>query len=134
MDRKVRNRLVPGASLLDDHNTWAPEVPRDLLKRTPVADDGTAKCDLCSKSFPIAALDVTYRGYMCGACTVTAAQRDNPAPVNPDNVKVGRGRWWIMPIVIVVGGAITIVYPVAALVTVVVVAMLVFRLILRRGI
>ena len=128
------NRFVPGGSLLQDHNTFDPVVPHDIAKREAANADGTAKCEMCRETLPLANLDITAYGYRCAPCQKKDAELQNPMPANLDNVKVGRGRWWIMPIVIVVGGVITILEPVAVFVVVGVVALLAFRLVMRRGI
>jgi hypothetical protein len=126
------NRFVP--SLLQDHNTFDPVVPHDVAKRETANADGTAKCEMCRATLPLANLDITAYGYRCAPCQKKDAELQNPAPANLDNVKVGRGRWWIMPIVIVVGSVITILEPVAVFVVVGMVAVLAFRLFVRRGI
>lgn len=128
------NRFLPGGSLLQDHDTFDPVVPHDVAKREAANADGTAKCEMCRETLPLANLDITAYGYRCAPCQKKDAELQNPAPANLDNVKVGRGRWWIMPIVIVVGGVITILEPVAVFVVVGVVALLAFRLVMRRGI
>ena len=128
------NRFVPGGSLLQDHNTFDPVVPHDVAKREAANADGTANCEMCRETLPLANLDITAYGYRCAPCQKKDAELQNPMPANLDNVKVGRGRWWIMPIVIVVGGVITILEPVAVFVVVGVVALLAFRLVMRRGI
>jgi hypothetical protein len=127
-----QNRFVP--SLLQDHNTFDPVVPRDVAKREAANADGSAKCEMCRTTLPLANLDIPAYGYRCAPCQKKDAELQNPAPANLDNVKVGRGRWWIMPIVIVVGSVITILEPVAVFVVVGVVAVLAFRLFIRRGI
>ena len=130
---KLFNRFVPGGSLLQDHNTFEPVIPADLAKRESANDDGTANCEMCRAAFPLASLDITQYGYRCAPCQKQAAQALVPPP-DLDNVKVGRGRWWIMPIVIAVGSALTIMYPAAVLIVVVGVAGLAFRVMMRRGI
>jgi hypothetical protein len=130
MDSNLRNRLLPGGALLGENNRWEPAIPRDMTAAPPPVVDGQAKCEQCTKAFPLTALEITQWGYSCGACA--AAQVAGP-PVDASNVKVGRGRWWIMPIVIAVGAAITIVAPGAVLVTALVVAAITLRLFLRRG-
>lgn len=129
---KLVNRFVPGGSLLQDHNTFDPVVPADLARREEANGDGTANCESCRATFPLASLDITQYGYRCAPCQKSAAQMLVPPP-DLDNVKVGRGRWWIMPIVIAVGSALTILYPAAVLIAVFGVAMLAFRLMARRG-
>jgi hypothetical protein len=57
-----------------------------------------------------------------------------PAVVLDDkNLKVGRGRWWLMPLVIAVAGTITVLEPALVFVSVVLVAGVVLRLLVRRG-
>jgi hypothetical protein len=108
-------------------------VPADLAQREEANADGTAKCESCRATFPLASLDITQYGYRCAPCQKAAAQMLVPAPTDLDNVKVGRGRWWIMPIVIAVGSALTILYPAAVLIVVVGIAGLAFRVMMRRG-
>jgi hypothetical protein len=126
--RALANRLLPGAPLLDDHRSWAPAVPHDLAKPPPIVSDGHAACESCAQSFPLAALNITAHGYRCEACAAAALAR----PL-PENVKVGRGRWWLLPAIMAPGVVITILYPVAVFVLVLLVAAVAFRLFLRRG-
>ena len=52
-------------------------------------------------------------GYECSGCTIADALRQHPAPADLEHVKVGRGRWWVMPIVAVSVGVFGIFQPVA---------------------
>jgi hypothetical protein len=130
---RMVNRLVPGGSLLQDHNTFDPVVPHDIAKREAANADGTAKCEMCRETLPLANLDITAYGYRCAPCQKKDAELKNPAPANLDNVKVGRGRWWIMPIVIAVGSVITILEPAFVIILVGLVALFGVRLFVRRG-
>lgn len=98
----------------------------------PVASDGTAACELCSSCFPLAALTITAHGYACDPCSTRTALAVN-APVDVETVKVGRGRSWLMPLIIAVGAAITIVAPAAVFIGTWVVAAILLWLYLRRG-
>ncbi|HEY4182216.1 MAG TPA: hypothetical protein VGM90_35475 [Kofleriaceae bacterium] len=90
---------------------------------------GEARCQACRQIFPLDALSITAYGYDCEGCTRKAALDGGPKG-DLDNVKVGRGRWWIMPIVIAAGGAFTFMFPEYVIVAIAVVAfvgMLAFR-------
>jgi len=133
MDARLRRRLIPGSTLLEDPRGRDPVVPADLHVRAPVADDGTATCEQCSQPFPLARLNVTARGYRCDACAVRNAVAAGPAQLDDNNLKVGRGRWWLMPLVIAAATPVVILYPAATIVAVLVVAAVLFRFVLRRG-
>lgn len=128
-DHRLRNRLLPGVVLLDDQQTWAPVVPRDMNAPPPaVSAEGTAACEQCLSEFPLAQLEITAYGYRCAGCARSALVQPLPA-----NLKVGRGRWWIMPIVFAVGGAFVFIAPAVALIGTLVVAALTFQFFVRRG-
>lgn len=130
--RRVVRRLVPGGALLDDRQSWAPKVPHDLNAPPPaIAADGTSACEVCAKKLPLAQLEITAYGYRCAACASVAVKL--AAPADLDNVKIGRGRWWLMPIVFAVGGAFMIIAPAISLVVTMIVAGVVFRFFVRRG-
>jgi hypothetical protein len=133
MDDRLRRRLMPGSTLLEDPRGRAPVIPADIDVRTPVAEDGTATCEQCSERFPIARLNVTAHGYRCDACAARNIVGAAPAQLDDKNLKVGRGRWWLMPVVIAVATPIVILYPAATIVAVFVVAAVLFRFVLRRG-
>lgn len=132
--RRLRNRVLPGAALLDDHNTWAPVVPYDADSPPPPVEGGTSTCDACSRTLPLTALNITAHGYRCDACAAAAIQQQGPAVVDASNVKVGRGRWWLWPAIIAPSAAITILYPGAVFIVVAVAALLVFAIFMRRGV
>ena len=128
-DHRLRNRLLPGVVLLDDQQTWAPVVPRDInAPPPPVSAEGTAPCEQCQSTFPLAQLEITAYGYRCAGCAKAALIQPLPT-----NLEVGRGRWWIMPIVFAVGGAFVFIAPAVALVATLVVAALTFQFFVRRG-
>jgi hypothetical protein len=133
MDDDLRRRLIPGSSLLDEPRGREPVVPRDLHVRAPVGADGTAACDLCSERFAIDKLNVTAHGYRCDACIAKAIRDAGPAELDDKAIKVGRGRWWIWPLVIAAVSPLIIVFPAATFVIVFVVALVLLRLFLRRG-
>jgi hypothetical protein len=81
------------------------------------------KCERCREMFPPEALSITAYGYECAECARKAAI-DSAGPVDLENVKVGRGRWWIMPVVVAAGGAFTFMFPEYVIVAIVVVAVL----------
>jgi hypothetical protein len=130
---RLRRALLPGSSLLEDHKGRAPVVPRDIGVRATQNADGTAPCDLCSAAYPIAELEVTAHGYRCAACVARLVREAGPAELDDKNLKVGRGRWWIMPLVIVAASPIIILYPAATIVLVLAVAAFMLRLVMRRG-
>lgn len=134
MTPRVRNRLLPGVTLLDEPAGWAPSVPADLDEAAPPVDAaGTAACEACGTRLPLASLDITTRGYRCAAC-VSNELRRAPAPAGDlEHVKIGRGRWWLMPLVIAVGAGVTLVEPGAVLVVVGLVALALLVWVLRRG-
>lgn len=127
-DLRLRNRLLPGVVLLDDKQTWDPVVSLDVnVPPPPVSAAGTAPCELCAAQLPRDKLEVTAHGYRCAACIQSALVQPLPA-----DLKVGRGRWWLMPIIFAVGGAFVILSPAIALVSTFVVAAL-FQFFVRRG-
>ena len=129
MDSDLRNRLLPGVVLLDDDQKWAPVVPHDMTAPPPeISAAGTAACEHCQVQFPLAQLEITAHGYRCAGCVKSALIQPLPA-----NLAVGRGRWWLMPIVFAVGGAFVIISPAVALVVTLVGAAAVFHLFMRRG-
>ena len=132
MDDRLRRRLMPGSTFLEDPRGRDPVVPADINVRAPVADDGTATCDQCSQPFPIARLNVTAHGYRCDGCVTRGIVDAGPARLDDKSLKVGRGRWWLMPLVIAAVTPIIILYPAATIVAVFVVAAVLFRLVLRR--
>jgi len=129
----LRRRLLPGSALLDDPRGREPIVPRDLHVRAPVAVDGTAACDLCSQRFPIDQLNVNAHGYRCDACTARMVREAGPAELDDKNIKVGRGRWWVVPLIGAAATPLIIIYPAVTLVVVLVIAMVLLRLVMRRG-
>jgi hypothetical protein len=94
-----------------------------------------AECTSCRGDFPLPSLAITAHGYRCDGCARQAVLDGGPKG-DLDNVKVGRGRWWIMPIVIAAGAAFTIAFPqyviFAILVVVALAAMLLRGLAWRR--
>lgn len=132
MNDRLRRRLMPGSVLLEDPKGWAPAVPADIAEPPPVSVDGSAACSTCNRHLPLDRLSITAHGYRCDACATREALGSEPA-VDVETVKIGRGRWWIMPIVVVIGSAITIAYPAAVFVAVGLVAATGFVLFLRRG-
>lgn len=90
-------------AVLTDHKGWDPVVPDDLhlAKLPPVADDGTAECWQCRARLPFAQLDIAGQAYSCRPCALRTSQvaaAQQAASIDVDNVKVGRGRWWILPL------------------------------------
>lgn len=90
-------------SVFDEHKGRDVVVPPDLhlAKLPPVAADGTAECWRCRQRLPFAKLEITGDTYACGPCVLRAAQvAAAHAPVDTD-VVIGRGRWWLVPSIIV---------------------------------
>jgi hypothetical protein len=128
-DDRLRNRLLPGIVLLDDKQTWDPVIPLDLNAPPPVVSaEGTAACEQCRAQFPLGQLEITAHGYRCSGCATSALVAPLPA-----NLSVGRGRWWLLPIIFAVGGAFVLIAPAVALISTVVMAAVTFQLFIRRG-
>lgn len=86
--------------MLTDQKGWDPVVPEDLHANPlpPVAADGTAECWQCKARLPFSQLDIAGNAYACRPCMLRTAQANasvDAASVDVDNVKIGRGRWWI---------------------------------------
>ncbi len=130
-DHRLRNRLLVGLlSGRGGPKTWAPVVPRDMTARPPeVSAEGMAACEQCLSRFPLVQLEITAHGYRCAGCATSALVQPLPT-----SLKVGRGRWWIMPIVFAIVGAFVFIAPAVALVVTVVGALIAVRLLMRRGI
>src|SRR5215468_9218843 len=120
MNDRLRRRMMPGSVLLEDPRGRDPVVPADLHVRAPVGDDGTAACEQCAQRFPITQLNVTAHGYRCDVCAAQAVVDAGPKQLDDKNIKVGRGRWWIGPLIIAAASPIVILYPAAVLVLVLV--------------
>ncbi|MEO8549953.1 MAG: hypothetical protein ABI678_08260 [Kofleriaceae bacterium] len=91
-------------SVFDEHKGRDVIVPDDLhlAKLPPVAADGTAECWMCRERLPFAQLDITGDTYSCRPCVMRAAQvAASQTPIDVDNVKIGHGRWWLIPLVVV---------------------------------
>jgi Zn finger protein HypA/HybF involved in hydrogenase expression len=95
-------------SVFDEHKGRDVVVPADLhlAKLPPVAADGTAECWLCQQRFRFAELDITGDVYACRACLLRQAQVAASQQADVGNVKIGRGRWWLMPSIVLAVGAI----------------------------
>ena len=120
------------ALLLGDNRTWDPQIPRDLgAPPPPIAADGTAACSSCQQRRPLAQLEITAHGYQCAACAAHLPLAAGAA-IDPDQ-KIGRGRWWLLPLLIAVGAVLTILYPGAILIGSFVVAAIVLRVLMWRG-
>ena len=91
--------------LLDEPKSrgWDPVVPADLHANPlpPVAADGTAACWQCKAILPFAQLDIAGNAYSCRPCMLRTAQVNasmDASKIDVDNVKIGRGRWWLWPL------------------------------------
>jgi hypothetical protein len=110
---KIAGRAMGAGALtgvFDEHKGRDVVIPPDLhlAKLPPVAADGTAECWMCKQRMPFAQLEIAGDAYACGPCMVRTAQaRAAQDAVDVDNVKIGRGRWWLMPSIILVVGALT---------------------------
>lgn len=92
-----------GPAILKDHKGWDPVVPHDLhlSKLPPVADDGTAECWRCKSRVAFQQLDIVDEAYVCRPCSARAthaAAAASAAQVDVDTVKIGRGKWWVVPL------------------------------------
>jgi hypothetical protein len=110
--KRVGRSMGAGAltSVFDDHKGRDVIVPYDLhlAKLPPVAADGTAECWRCHQRLPFAQLDIAGEAYVCRGCALKAAQQAAQLePIDVDHVKIGRGRWWILPLCIAGAGAVT---------------------------
>ena len=95
--------------VFDEHKGRDVVVPPDLhlAKLPPVAADGTAECWMCKQRMQFAQLDIAGDAYACRPCLMRQAQMAAAEQaVDVDNVKIGRGRWWLMPSIVLVVGAI----------------------------
>jgi hypothetical protein len=83
-------------------------VPHDLhlAKLPPLAEDGTAECWRCKQRLPFAQLDIAGQAYQCRPCMLRANQVAT-GHVDVD-VKIGRGRWWLLPSIFVTAGTAAI--------------------------
>jgi hypothetical protein len=84
-------------------------VPPDLhlAKLPPVAADGTAECSRCKQQFPFARLHIAGDAYACGGCLLRQAQVAAAQQGDLANIKLARGRWWLVPALVL--GVIAIV-------------------------
>ncbi len=70
-------------------------------KLPPVGADGKAECWRCMSRFPFEQLDIANEAYVCRPCAMRAAQTlaaADAARVDVDTVKIGRGKWWVVPL------------------------------------
>ena len=91
------------AGILEDHKGWDPVVPHDLhtSKLPPVGEDGNVECWRCTSRLPFNDVDIVNEAYVCRPCGARATQlaaETAAAQVDVDTVKIGRGRWWILPL------------------------------------
>lgn len=109
---KVVGRAMGAGALtgvFDEHKGRDVVVPADLhlAKLPPVAADGTAECWMCKQRLLFQQLDITGDSYACRPCLMRQAQSAaSQQSVDVDNVKIGRGRWWLMPAIVLAAGAI----------------------------
>jgi hypothetical protein len=110
---KIAGRAMGAGALtgvFDEHKGRDVVIPPDLhlAKLPPVAADGTAECWMCKQRMPFGQLEIAGDVYACGPCMLRQAQAlAQQQAVDVDNVKIGRGRWWLMPSIILVVGALT---------------------------
>jgi hypothetical protein len=64
---------------------------------------------MCKQRMLFQQLEIAGEAYACRPCLVRQAQvAAQQQAVDVDNVKIGRGRWWLMPsIVLAVGAVVT---------------------------
>ena len=129
-DDRLRRRLLPGSILLEDDTGWSPIVPDNIAPPPEVNADGSSTCERCTKRLPLSALDITPNGYRCAECASVDQQLSSPMPTS---LKVGRGRWWPLPVAAAVVGTITILAPALVFVTTGLVALLLFVWFMRYG-
>jgi len=110
---------------VEDRGQWQPADFRS--RKRPALADGMVECDSCDRPFPAAALTITEYGHRCETCSAAAALVDVPRDVDPATVKIGRGRWWVFPIIVAAGGAFMLVAPTAALIGSVVAMLAAFK-------
>jgi hypothetical protein len=96
---------------LDEQEKWAPVVPADLHMTAPPepAADGTIACGLCGTRVPLARTEVVNNAYACAGCCAAvhrAAAQSEHGALHVDT-KLGRGRWWLTPLLLC--GAVAIV-------------------------
>ena len=112
---KVVGRAMGAGALtgvFDEHKGRDVIVPSDLhlAKLPPVAADGTAECWMCQQRFLFQDLDLANGAYVCRTCNCRAQVFNAPqlANLNVDEVKIGRGRWWLLPSIVAVVGAVAV--------------------------
>lgn len=92
-----------GPGILKDHKGWDPVIPHDMRtsKLPPVGADGKAECWRCKARLAFEQLDIANEAYVCGPCSMRAAQAaaaSSVAQVDVETVKIGRGNMWVLPL------------------------------------